>query len=94
MADPMTQLADMATMFEKTTANHTGELTTLKNAALRHKAQCEQFITDMAQKYDRLADTIQGHVATVQGFMDELRPIIQEVKREAKKAPHARKAGV
>jgi hypothetical protein len=90
MADAKIKLSQLAEAFEIATALHDEELTKVKDAALRNKAQCEQFVTDMARKYQALADTVQAHLDKVPGLIDQLRPLIHggqqlEKKRTATK---------
>ena len=67
--DMGTLLVKMATTFERISMRYADSLTAVKDHALRNKAQCEQCVTDLAQKHQRLADTVQTHLDKVQGLI-------------------------
>jgi hypothetical protein len=81
MADSKVKLSEVAGAFEIATALHDENLTKVKDAALRHKNECEQFVTHQSKKYDQLAATIQVHLDKMRAMMDELQPKIRGIQQ-------------
>jgi DNA repair ATPase RecN len=94
-------------VFEIAAALHEETLTKLKSEALVNKNRCNDFLTGMAQDYQKSADAVQAQIDLERQKISDLRPIIQEmrqleekstvtkppVKQPAKKITPARKEG-
>jgi transcription termination factor NusB len=78
-------LVKLATGFDKIATHHEAALTHVQEQALSHKAQCEQLVTDISERFQALADTVQPHLDNVRGMMSELRPLNRKVQQLEKK---------
>jgi hypothetical protein len=107
VSDERHLLIRLSIAFVKVSEQYDRELTELKDAALRYKRECDQFVIDKSEKFLALGNKVAVHLTNLHGLLDELRPLVRKIdptmmqprigtpaQRPAKKAPHARKKGV